>query len=1718
MKILRKDPIHLTVPVLSYLFLLLYSSVAPCSEPPIIACKTKMTCGETQVLSIMNYRTGNTYTWSISGGGSLSTTTGERVIYTAPDSNPNCQNPTIKVHFNGESSSSITIAVNCDTGNRAAYDAWLSWNREQCNCIKHSNCLGQPRWKASYIPLWQQYKCDGTLFKSGGKCDKSDYTCTGCPIDESWCAPYRQVAIDCMWTNYNLTLGGTTDVRTAAQMAAGCCPEALLDGYEPKPVVPDDIDVGKEAPDKNVTPPICPLDRVGNPISIYNGNNIETEEDLRFASPNLKQLIFRRSYNSQSNRTGPLGYGWSHTYNVFLDPSYEFEGNLYLKITDETGRGIYFEDAGSGHYLGAFKESTTVEMEGSTYVWYRLDNSRSGFNPEGKLIWIEDEIGNRQNLTYDESNRIITVTDAESGRVLTFNYNTDDLLEYISGPVTAAVPDGTRVSYDYDVHQNLVSVTYADGSGFDYIYGDPEDLHNLTEKHNKMGHLLSAWTYDAQDRVIDSFTRDGRGVSIDYVSENEVTVTDAYGITRTYGVSDVDGRRRVTDIEGPSECPKCGNDVVRLEYDSALRVIEVEYANGLINQYDDFDSQDNAQTVILAVGTPEEKTITYTFHPEINAKLSQTKASVLGTGNKVTIWDYDNDGNNIPNENPTRLLSRKIEWGFTTDTSGSVIPYEYITTYAHNSKGQVLSIDGPLDGNQDTTAFTYDSASGDLQGVIRPLIGTTTYSGYDAAGQVGRVTDPNSNAQTYAYDGRGRINTITNEADDSATTYNYNAAGELNSVTDADGITFDFIYNGSYGRLTRVVDPLGNYIQHEYDSEGNCTEISYLTSSDERVYWKRYDYRGPNIPGRLWRIINPDNTFTGYTYDPLGNISSVKDALGRTTVYDYDILKRLTSVIQPGDIITSYGYDTHDNLVTVMDAEGHLTIYFYDDLGRLVLTTSPDTNTTTYTYDAAGNLISKTDANGNTVTYSYDSLNRLIAILFPDSAQDITYTYDDGPNGIGRLTGVADPSGTVTYEYDSQRKLLMETRTIHGHGFMVGYIYSPAGGLVGITYPGGRTVNYYLDGAGQVMRVTTLLDEEETALADYVAHPPFGPITAMSLGNGLSLTETFDQLYRLQTSQAGSVYNRSYTYDSAGNVTGIHDSIDPSRTQFFAYDSLYRLMTASGIYGTISYTYDHVGNRLTKTSEGTTDTYGYMPGTNKLLEISGANPIAFTYDANGNTTNMGDKAFAYNQNNRLIQTAENGTTLGEYLYNGLGQRIVKTANGETTIFVYDQQGNLISEADEYGEIISEYIYLDGRLLAGVKSGIETIEATIDIDPDTLNLESKGKWITCYIELPEEYGVTDIDPTSITLNGAIYSDRTHIGDHDADDIPDLMVKFDRRSVAAILEPGEEVSIKIDGEVGGIPFSGTDTIRVIDKGKRGKKKQSTTKATLPLNMPPETGQQETGLYYYHVDHLGTPQMMTDEDGNVVWAADYKPFGETDVTVSDVGNDFRFPGQYCDQETGLHYNYHRYYDPSTGRYLRADPIGLYGGVNLFVYVHGNPVNRLDPSGLWSSQRGAYVHQKAIYVTIGRNLPRQQHLTLVEAQVYADSPQFQGTDAAYRHAMTGPEQSWLEARRRSNQFVRRQFEKARKLKECGFEDQALFEFGVGLHTLQDWTSPSHHGFQLWTGEETAGELADHIVREVINPGEGSELYRITRDAWEWYSTGQLPSGDLFLRYGADY
>jgi len=1230
-----------------------------------------------------------------------------------------------------------------------------------------------------------------------------------------------------------------------------------------------------------------------DPIRISNGNKFETEQDLQFNSPFRGNLILRRSYNSRTEEIGPLGYGWTHSYNASLVTDYDSNPD-FIKILDETARGVYFENQGADVYEGRFNERSRVEKitNGSTeYVWHRLDRKSYVFNADGQLIRIVDEAGNQQNLAYDALNQLDTVTDVASGRIFTFNHSSG-LIQSISGPVTSAVPTGIWVNYSYDANQNLTSVTYADGSGFTYKYEDPNDPHNLTEKRDKVGvngHFLASWSYDDQDRAISNTTRDGRGGTVDYdthVGDNKVAVTDEYGEDRLYTYSEESCRKLITDKEG-LQSTDSGENIVRIEYNDDSRVTLKEYANGRTDQFQDFDSNGNAQTEILAAGTPEERVVTYTYS-QYNLILARAEPSVLGPGNKETIWDYDDDYDGIPNENPTTLLSRKIEKGYTHDSSGSVVPYEYITTYHYQPVinpndpiGLLSSVDGPRPGNGDMTTYTYHPTTGDLESITQPEIGTTTYGNYDAAGNVGSMTDVNQVTTTYTYDGCNRLLTTTTNGS-LTRSITYTGAGEIDVMTDESGRTLDHDYDETHGRLQNITDPADNYVQYDYDSFGNRIQDYAFGKDDVMRRYQRFDYQGDSTPehtpGKLWKVINRNHNNTAdveiiYGYDNMGNLQSLVDANGKETTYGYDLFNRLATVTQPGSVVTQYGYDSHGNLTSVLNAKGQETVYTYDDMGRLLATDSPDTGITSQTYDEAGNLLTKTANNGITATHSYDNLNRLTQITYADASQNVAYTYDAYTAGVnygkGRLTGMSDPSGSYTYTYDVQGNLTSEEKTIDGVTYTTAYTYDGAGRLRGITYPSGRVITYLPDATdiALVATVTSTFDSKTDTLADSIGHQPFGPLAGLTFGNAIELIQTYNLSYLVDTISAGAIQNLNYSIDDAGNITSISNLVDASKNRTFAYDDLYRL---KGINGETNYTYDDVGNRLTKTMNGQSDTYHYYVDgttqTNILDSITGDNPMTFSHDANGNITAIGSMTLEYSpQTNRLTQVTGKGT----YTYNANGQRVKKLAGGITTIYHYDINGNLIGETSN-NSTQKDYIYLGSIRLA------MAVDYAGDLDSDE-----------------------DIDGGDL----AIFV--SHFG------------------------PG------CSGDACDSDFNGDGNVDAADL------------AVFAASF----GHSATEHYYYHNDHLGTPLKISDQNGAVVWATDYKPFGTVVVSTAAITNNFRFPGQYYDDESGLHYNYNRYYDPDIGRYLRADPIDLMGGTNLYVYASSDPVNRIDRRGLRSA-----------------------------------------------------------------------------------------------------------------------------------------------------------------------
>jgi YD repeat-containing protein len=175
------------------------------------------------------------------------------------------------------------------------------------------------------------------------------------------------------------------------------------------------------------------------------------------------------------------------------------------------------------------------------------------------------------------------------------------------------------------------------------------------------------------------------------------------------------------------------------------------------------------------------------------------------------------------------------------------------------------------------------------------------------------------------------------------------------------------------------------------------------------------------------------------------------------------------------------------------------------------------------------------------------------------------------------------PAGEfIVYAYDISGNLIQENKLIEGHDYSTLYTYDRAYHLTSVTYPDGLMVSYDLDETGKVREISITKGGLSQTLASGIQYLPFGPLSCLTYGNGNEMTKIFDQAYRLISIHTGSIQHLSYAMDAASSITSITDNLDPPHSQSFSYDSLYRLISADGVYGAIDYTYDPVGNRISK--------------------------------------------------------------------------------------------------------------------------------------------------------------------------------------------------------------------------------------------------------------------------------------------------------------------------------------------------------------------------------------------------------------------------------------------------------------------------------------------------------------------------------------------------------
>ncbi len=924
---------------------------------------------------------------------------------------------------------------------------------------------------------------------------------------------------------------------------------------------------------------------------------------------------------------------------------------------------------------------------------------------------------------------------------------------------------------------------------------------------------------------------------------------------------------------------------------------------------------------------------------------------------------------------------------FSYDECGNIISVT-------DAMGNVTSIE--YDGNYRAFPISITNALGQkVETEYEPVFGKAVYK-TDAAGNTTETQYDERGREIAVYDANGDLKKEI-DYDDSHTGSLLRCIKTINYI-DVYGscvITKSYVdpFNREYRKWTSAGEINGESIwrveETEYNSAGQIIRKSlpYIMGKQVSLYRKfSYDYLG-RVVRETRPISETENVTYATAYSGSSGIFTVTqtDPSGSVTVSDYDSRNRLIAKREGGLASISYQYDAADRLISVIDADNNITSINYDSLGQRTSITEPNSGITYFTYDACGRMTGKLDANDRIVNYSYDAIGRKTAIDYDDedATSDVTFTYDEASasNGIGRLTAVEEANCITKYSYDENGNTVYTRKRVDSTNYVFMMEYNLAGKMTSIIFPDNTRIERNYAEPGYLQSVTNA--EDGGAYIQYGLNPSGSSavnsvfrITGDSTETIIDYNPATMQPVNLASynSKGETLENNSYTYDKAGNITAINDSLKAVSdiSQSFKYDSLKRLVYARGIYGEENYSYSPGGN-LTHNSHGT------------LMYDDPAHPNAVTFDGHGNhysydyAGNMvkgRDNEYLYDTNNRLISVLKSGGIVQKNFYDYTGHRIKQVRQDGTTIYNINGIYQVVKAKARIDQH-TKFIYgMEGDIAAQVTTTAPTLIAACDKNGWSYDNGYGGSGLIKYfargliglenftgsvkniryinialilflaLALAGSIVVTGVKRRFKGLRPAGYS-------YSKKAVSSVMVTalFSMIFLTACDDKVEArndqpaVEDNVDSTTGG-DAAGDDTTP-----------ECGTTGQTPLPNYDESGLPTTGTYYFHPDHLGSIACLTDSAGKIVTRMNYTPYGETTGTVEASKNIFsqKFTGQADDGvKTGLLYYKARFYDPVVGRFLSADSIvpGVVNtqAFNRYSYVNNNPLMFIDRNGHWS------------------------------------------------------------------------------------------------------------------------------------------------------------------------
>ncbi len=863
----------------------------------------------------------------------------------------------------------------------------------------------------------------------------------------------------------------------------------------------------------------------------------------------------------------------------------------------------------------------------------------------------------------------------------------------------------------------------------------------------------------------------------------------------------------------------------------------------------------------------------------------------------------------------------------------------------------------------------------------------------------------------YRYDEQGQLTTVINRNGDTVRSFSY-AEGLMVTHSNALGLGCHYRWE-TLGDKPRVVEHWtsdGEHYRFRYDLDARTSwatdvlgrELEVQYNADHRVIASR-DYGGERYAieldeqGNMVGLDLPDGNRLTFKYDEFARLQEETDPLGRKIQYEYHHLTTLvTQVTYPDGSTWRARYDDKGNLLAEFDALGQMTEYLNSDdglphtiidatykskylwwntLAQVERYQDCSGKSTYYRYDERQHLVAVTDALNQTTTLERKPDGEVLRISHPDGTAE-TFTY----NVYGQVISHTDGKGQTTRLMRTARGLPSSRQDAKGQ--RVRYEYDKAVRLIALVNENNATYSFAYDASDRLseeVRVDNL-----TRRFSYNVGGHLTRLDEIGYGENAERPERHTLFERDSIGRLVGKINRDsqqqFTYDEVDRLLSIERQPSGMGKQLgvteeklaYAYDVLGRLTQEITPDGTLGYEYDPLSNLTTLTLPDGRKVNHLYYGSGHLHQLNldglvisdmerddlhrevyrtqGKLTSCFGYDAMGRKAWQFASTLPADKLSQVHNTGINTSLLVEHAYNPIHRR-----------YQYDPAGELVRTLDKLrGEIKYEY-EANGQLRSRDTGSLVGSEE-FRYDPAANRLDFNARQFDKVKDnrikqwRDQEYRY---DPWGNLIEKRSEHSKLQSFSYDCENRlvrAQTLVngKLESTGQYRYDSLGRRVAkqAEINGEV--------EQKRFLWQGLRMLREETPGQSILylyepgsyaPLARVDQAEGEEQKLYYFHTDQIGTPLELTDSDGQTVWQATYRSWGEVEqLTVNEVEQNLRFQGQYFDAETGLHYNTFRYYDSGVGRFVTQDPIGLLGGGNLYSYGT-SPISWVDPWG-WSAK----------------------------------------------------------------------------------------------------------------------------------------------------------------------